>query len=65
MFIRATERTTLPPTLSTSLTSALLTILTHTASVPGRAAVPKIRDSSGISPFPVRIGVKVAGVEVG
>ena len=52
-------------TLSTTLSNALQTILEHTSSEKGRAAVPPITNSSGISPFPVKLSVKVAGVEVG
>ncbi|PAV22921.1 hypothetical protein PNOK_0287800 [Pyrrhoderma noxium] len=52
-------------TLSTSLSDALLTILNHTSSEKGRTAVPPITNSTGISPFPFRISVRVADVEVG
>ncbi|KAI5120576.1 hypothetical protein M0805_002526 [Coniferiporia weirii] len=52
-------------TLSTTLSTTLLTILTHTSSERGRAVVPPITNSAGISPFPFRISVKVAGAEVG
>ncbi|KAL5533546.1 hypothetical protein ACEPAG_6 [Sanghuangporus baumii] len=52
-------------TISTTLSDALMTILTYTSSERGRSAVPPITSTSGISPFPFKIGVKVAGVEVG
>ncbi|KAL5519650.1 hypothetical protein ACEPAH_1333 [Sanghuangporus vaninii] len=51
-------------TISTTLSDALMTILTYTSSERGRSAVPPITSTSGISPFPFKIGVKVAGVEV-
>lgn len=40
-------------------------MLVHTSSERGRVAVPLITDATGISPFPIRIGVTVGGVEVG
>jgi len=57
---------TQPQTQPHTLTSALHTILTHTASERGRAAVPLISNADSISPFPVKIAVRVPGVgEVG
>ncbi|KIK93673.1 hypothetical protein PAXRUDRAFT_828738 [Paxillus rubicundulus Ve08.2h10] len=52
-------------TLSATLTKSLQIMLTHTSSGEGRAAVPLITNATGISPFPIRITVKVDGVEVG
>ncbi|KDQ51157.1 hypothetical protein JAAARDRAFT_73804 [Jaapia argillacea MUCL 33604] len=51
--------------ISTTLTKALQTMLTHTSSEKGRSAVPLITSNTGISPFPIKIVVKVDGVEVG
>lgn len=50
--------------LETALTTSLQTMLTHTSSDRGRAAVPLITHAQGISPFPVKIVAKVGGVEV-
>ncbi|EJC98550.1 DUF1649-domain-containing protein [Fomitiporia mediterranea MF3/22] len=58
------DRQTFNTTLSTSLSDALFTILTYTASERGRTAVPPITNSSGITPFPFKISVWVAGNEV-
>ncbi|KIK80687.1 hypothetical protein PAXRUDRAFT_158000 [Paxillus rubicundulus Ve08.2h10] len=52
-------------TLSATLTKSLQIMLTHTSSEEGRTAVPLITNATGISPFPVRITVKVDGIEVG
>ena len=51
-------------TLSSTLTKTLYSILGHTSSDRGRAAVPPITTQAGVSPFPFRISVKVGGVEV-
>ncbi|KAF8832135.1 hypothetical protein HHX47_DHR1001006 [Lentinula edodes] len=51
--------------LSNTLTKAIHTMLTHTSSDRGRTAVPLITNATGISPFPIRIAVKVGGVEIG
>jgi hypothetical protein len=40
-------------------------MLTHTSSERGRTAVPLITNATGISPFPIKIAVKVGGVEIG
>ncbi|TCD71022.1 hypothetical protein EIP91_000520 [Steccherinum ochraceum] len=50
--------------LATALTKSLKTMLTHTSSETGRAAVPLITVAQGISPFPYRITVKVNGIEI-
>ncbi|KAG6377992.1 hypothetical protein JVT61DRAFT_14789 [Boletus reticuloceps] len=51
--------------LATTLTKALHVMLTHTSSEEGRTAVPLITNATGISPFPIRITVKVDGIEIG
>jgi len=51
--------------LATTLTKALQVMLTHTSSEEGRTAVPLITNATGISPFPIRIVVKVDGLEIG
>jgi len=61
---RADEAAAFRDELSSTLSSALMTILTHSSSEQGRAAVPPITNASGISPFPLKISVKVGGVEV-
>lgn len=58
------ERLALHTALASKLTSALKTILTHTASERGRTAVPLISSAKGISPFPVHLTAKVGGEEV-
>ncbi|EAU80824.2 hypothetical protein CC1G_04934 [Coprinopsis cinerea okayama7 len=44
-------------TLANTLTKTLQTMLTHTSSERGRAAVPLITNATGISPFPIDITV--------
>lgn len=51
--------------LSAALTRSLKTMLTHASSGRGRAAVPLITNANGISPFPIKITVKVGEVDVG
>ncbi|KIM77101.1 hypothetical protein PILCRDRAFT_825637 [Piloderma croceum F 1598] len=51
--------------LASTLSKSLHTMLTHTSSERGRTAVPLITNASGISPFPVKMTVKVGGVELG
>ncbi|KIM34978.1 hypothetical protein M413DRAFT_449969 [Hebeloma cylindrosporum] len=51
--------------LASTLTKAIHTMITHTSSEKGRAAVPPITDANTISPFPFKIIVKVDNVEVG
>ncbi|KAH9914903.1 autophagy-related protein [Epithele typhae] len=50
--------------LAGTLTKSLHTMLAHASSERGRAAVPLITDASSISPFPIKMAVKVGGVEV-
>ncbi|KZW01329.1 DUF1649-domain-containing protein [Exidia glandulosa HHB12029] len=58
------ERQALLRELSDTLSNALRTILEHTASDRGRAAVPLITQNSGISPFPFRVVAKLNGAEL-
>ncbi|KAG2033004.1 autophagy-related protein [Suillus americanus] len=51
--------------LASTLLKALNVMLTHTSSERGRTAVPLITNATGISPFPIKIAVKVGGVELG
>ncbi|KZV64010.1 hypothetical protein PENSPDRAFT_656865 [Peniophora sp. CONT] len=57
------ERFKFEQELSATLTKSVTTMLMHTASERGRAAVPPIM-SSELSPFPLTIAVYVSGVEV-
>lgn len=50
--------------LATTLTKTLQMILSHTTSERGQAVVPPITNAQGISPFPVKMVVKVNGTEV-
>jgi hypothetical protein len=52
-------------TLTSTLTKAVYTMITHTSSEKGRAAVPPITDATTISPFPFKVTIKVNDVEVG
>jgi len=58
------ERQLANNSLTTTLAHSIETMLTHTTSERGRTAVPLITNATGISPFPLRISVKVGGVEV-
>ncbi|KAI0051231.1 DUF1649-domain-containing protein [Auriscalpium vulgare] len=58
------ERVTFNENLAATLTKSLRTMLTHTSSEQGRAAVPSITNNQ-VSPFPLKIVVKVGDVEVG
>ncbi|KAG2067013.1 DUF1649-domain-containing protein [Suillus decipiens] len=51
--------------LASTLLKALNVMLTYTSSERGRTAVPLITNAAGISPFPIKIAVKVGGVELG
>ncbi|TFK35453.1 autophagy-related protein [Crucibulum laeve] len=59
------DRQTFNATLANTLTKTIHTMLTHTSSEKGRTAVPLITNAAGISPFPIKMTVKVGGVEVG
>ncbi|KAF8352162.1 autophagy-related protein [Amanita rubescens] len=59
------ERQSFNRELATTLTKSIQVMLTHTVSERGRTAVPLITDAGSISPFPIRMVVKVGGVEVG
>jgi hypothetical protein len=58
---RLTDRQIFYTNLTTTLTKSIQTMLTHTSSERGRTAVPPITQSTGISPFPFKITVKVSG----
>ena len=58
------DRLAFDATLTNALRKAMMTMLTHTASEKGRAAVPLITNATGISPFPFRIAGIVNGVEL-
>lgn len=60
-----TDRQTFDSNLAATLTKSIHTMLSHTSSERGRAAVPLITNAAGISPFPIKMVVKVGGVEVG
>jgi len=59
------DRQTFDANLESTLTKSLRTMLTHTSSERGRTAVPLITEAQSISPFPIKMVVKVGGVEVG
>ncbi|KIY52867.1 DUF1649-domain-containing protein [Fistulina hepatica ATCC 64428] len=50
--------------LSAALRRAVMTMLTHTSSDDGRAAVPLITNQD-LSPFPLRIAICIGGEEIG
>ncbi|KIP11813.1 hypothetical protein PHLGIDRAFT_17831 [Phlebiopsis gigantea 11061_1 CR5-6] len=58
------ERQKFDSDLSAALTKSLQSMLTHTSSERGRSVVPLISNAQGISPFPVKLAVRVNGVEV-
>ncbi|OSD01129.1 DUF1649-domain-containing protein [Trametes coccinea BRFM310] len=58
------ERQKFEANLAATLTKSLQTMLVHSSSEKGRSVVPLITDASSISPFPIKITVKVGGVEV-
>jgi len=58
------DRQALDTALAATLAKALQTMLTHTSSERGRTAVPLITNATGISPFPLKMVVKVGGVEI-
>ncbi|KAG1767293.1 hypothetical protein EV702DRAFT_1147319 [Suillus placidus] len=51
--------------LVSTLLKALNVMLTHTSSEHGRTTAPLITNVTGISPLPIKIAVKVGGVELG
>lgn len=59
------DRLALHTALAKKLRIVLQTVLTHTSSERGRAAVPLISSAKGISPFPFSILASVNGMEVG
>ncbi|KAI0066729.1 DUF1649-domain-containing protein [Artomyces pyxidatus] len=58
------ERQVFNQNLAATLTKSLRTMLTHTSSEQGRASVPPITNPD-VSPFPLKIVVRVGDVEVG
>ena len=60
-----TDRQEFNANLASTLVKALNVMLTHTSSERGRTAVPLITNATGISPFPIKITVKVGGIELG
>ncbi|KAJ3732493.1 autophagy-related protein [Lentinula guzmanii] len=62
---RDLDRPQFDTALSNTLTKAIHTMLTYTSSDRGRTAVPLMTNATGISPFPIKIAVKVGGVEFG
>ena len=59
------DRQAFDANLTSTLTNSLRTMLTHTSSERGRMAVPLITEAQSISPFPIKMVVKVGGVDVG
>lgn len=57
------ERQQFDRNIAATLSKSLRTMLTHTSSEQGRAAVPPITNSD-VSPFPLKIAVRVGGVEL-
>lgn len=60
----ASDRQAFNNIVASTLSKTLHTILTHTSSERGRMAVPLITNATGISPFPLKIAVKVGGTEL-
>ena len=58
------ERLQFDRNLAATLSKSLRTMLAHTSSEQGRTAVPPITNSD-VSPFPLKIAVRVGGVELG
>jgi len=58
------DRLSFNANLKNTLSKSIQMILVHTSSERGRAAVPPITQSSGISPFPFKIAAHVGGVEI-
>lgn len=50
--------------VASTLSKALHVMLTYTSSERGRNVVPLITNATGISPFPIKITIKVDGVEI-
>ncbi|KAH9988186.1 autophagy-related protein [Russula vinacea] len=58
------ERQQFNQNLAATLSKSLRVMLAHTSSEQGRGAVPPITNSD-VSPFPLKISVRVGGVELG
>lgn len=65
MIKAAPDRQASDANLASTLANSLRTMLTHTSSERGRMAVPLITEAQSISPFPIKMVVKVGGVDVG
>jgi hypothetical protein len=61
---RCLERQQFNQNLAATLSKSLRVMLTHTSSEQGRIAVPPITNSD-VSPFPLKISVRVGGAELG
>lgn len=59
------DRQTFDANLTSTLANSLRTILTYTSSERGRMAVPLITEAQSISPFPIKMVVKVGSVDIG
>lgn len=59
------DRQAFDANLASTLTNSLRTVLKHTSSERGRMAVPLITEAQSISPFPIKMVVRVGGVDVG
>jgi len=63
------HKSTLDRTFNKTLTATLIktihTIVMYTSSERGRSVVPPITDAAGISPFPIKVVVKIGNQEVG
>ncbi|KAF8486667.1 autophagy-related protein [Russula emetica] len=58
------ERQQFNQNIAATLSKSLRVMLTHTSSEQGRGAVPPITNSD-VSPFPLKISVRVGGAELG
>lgn len=59
------DRQAFDANLASTLANSLRTMLTYTSSERGRTAVPLITEAQSISPFPIKMVVRVGGVDVG
>ena len=58
------DRLSFNTNLKNTLAKSIQMILVHTSSERGRAAVPPMTQSNGISPFPFKIAAHVGGIEI-
>lgn len=59
------DRQAFDASLASTLTDSLRTMLTHASSERGRMAVPLITEAQSISPFPIKMVVRIGGLDVG